>query len=502
MLYQLLVERARQFPNNPAVISGSRILTYEEFNTKATKMASYLQSLGLVAGQSIVLGIPPCADLHVAMFAATAMGLPSIPVLPSGKLSNAVVQEQPVVAIGDRQFLSGASERCPSLRYLIGWHRESGLEIRNSEKPFQRDKAFRKENIFAVSSSGTTGEPRLYFRSADMVVERVELRAQAHGIRPDDVLLATRPYNSSAAINNQVITPILTGCSVVVHESFERFKIVQSIPSSRVTVILAAPFFYETLVSLPQSFNCDLSSVRLCVAGGAPLAPSVARAFQERFGLTIHQWYAGSHIHPAFLYNVDGPPDCVGHIDGIFPARILGDNDQLLGPGETGEIVFYLPGIPEKWQPSVELNSHRRGEYLHTGDLGRTDAAGHVYVVGRKSAIIKVGGNRVEPAEIEDVLRHHPKVKEAVVFGTSVGHADEIVEAVVETGGDVDEIELLRYCSRQLDSFKCPRRITIKGSLGRTEQGKISREILKCLAWSAPFVGSESPWSDILTRFF
>ena len=475
MLYRLLGERAWQYPNEPAVISESRVLKYGELYAKATKAAAYLQSLGLREGQSIVLGMPPCADFHVAMFAAAAMGLPSITVLPSGKLSNTVIQEQPVIAIGDAQFLSRAAERCPSLRYLIGWDRGSGLDIPNSDKPFRRDKTFRKENIFAVSSSGTTGEPRLYFRSADMVVERVELRAQAHGIRRDDVLLATRPYNSSAAINNQVVTPLLAGCSIVVHESFERFKIVQSIASSRVTVILAAPFFYETLVSLPQSICCDLSSVRLCVAGGAPLAPSVARAFQKRFGLTIHQWYAGSHLHPAFMYNVDGPPDCVGRVDGIFPARILGDNDRILGPGQTGEIVFYLPAIPEQWQPSFERNSHRRGEYLHTGDLGRTDNAGHIYVVGRKSATIKVGGNRVEPAEIEDVLRRHPNVKQAVVFGTPAGHADEIVEAVVEASEAVEEAELLKYCAQQLDSFKCPRRITIKTSLGRTEQGKISR---------------------------
>jgi long-chain acyl-CoA synthetase len=498
MLYQLLTERARQDPGHLAIIGENRTVTYAELHARATDMAVHLQSLGLRAGQAIVLGMPPCVDFHAAMLGAAAMGLPSITVLPSGKLSNAVVEAQPVVAIGDRRFLSGASERCPSLRHLIGWQRGSGLGIPQSGKPLKRDTTFRKENILAVSSSGTTGEPRLYFRSAAMVVERVELRAQAHGIRADDVLLATRPYNSSAAINNQVVTPIVTGCSVVVHESFERFKIVRSISSSRVSVILAAPFFYETLLSLPHAVDCDLSSVRLCVAGGAPLAPSVARQFQERFGLIIRQWYAGSHMHPAFLYNAGGPPDCVGRLDGIFPARILGDNEQPLGSGETGEIAFYLPGFPEKWKPSVEGPPHRRGAYLYTGDLGRTDEAGHVYVAGRKSAIIKVGGNRVEPAEVEDVLRRHPNVKQAVVFGTQVEHADEIVEAVVEASGAVEEGELLKYCARQLDSFKCPRRITIKTSLGRTEHGKISRVLLEWAAWSALFFGSDSLASALL----
>ena len=165
----------------------------------------------------------------------------------------------------------------------------------------------------------------------------------------------------------------------------------------------------------------------------------------------------------------------MGHVDGFFPACILGDNDELLKPGNIGEIAFHLPSIPEKWRQSVASNPNRRGEYLRTGDLGRTDSGGYIYVVGRKSAIIKVGGNRVEPAEVEDVLRHHPQVREALVFGSPTGNADEIVEAIVEAPEEVKESELLKHCAQHLDSFKCPRRITIKASLPRTEQGKVSR---------------------------
>jgi long-chain acyl-CoA synthetase len=231
--------------------------------------------------------------------------------------------------------------------------------------------------------------------------------------------------------------------------------------------------------------------VRLCVAGGAPLGRHVRQAFEERFSLKIHQWYAGSHIHPVFLHDVNGPGESVGRVDGIFPACILGDNNQSMGPGMVGEIAFHVPSIPEKWRKSVEANPNCRGEYLHTGDLGRIDAAGYIYVVGRKSAIIKVGGNRVEPAEVEDVLRRHPQVREALVFGTGTSNADQLVEAIVEASGELDETELMRFCAQHLDAFKCPRRISIKANLPRNEQGKVSRRLVDSLILLSPFVGPE-----------
>jgi long-chain acyl-CoA synthetase len=494
MLFRLLAEKAAQYPDKVAVIGESRRLTYRELYEEATNTASYLQSLALATDRPVILGMPPSPELHSSMFGVSALGVPSITVLPTGKLSTTVVQAEPAVAIGDAAFLAVASERCPSLRHLVVWRRESGLDIPKMGKPFPRPNLFRDENIFAVSSSGTTGEPKLYFRSAEMVVERSGLRAQAHAIAPEDVLFAARPYNNSVAINNQVVIPVLTGSSIVVHESFERFKIARAIEAHRVTVLLAAPFFYETLASIPRSETFDFSSVRLCVAGGAPLAPQVAQAFEERFGLAIHQWYAGSHIHPVFLFNAEGPPASVGHMNGTFPARILGDNEEFLEAGAIGEIAFPLPEMPEKWRRSLATNPNRRGEYLYSGDLGRADKAGYIYVVGRKSAIIKVGGNRVEPAEVEDVLRRHPQVREALVFGSATGNADQIVEAAVEASSELQEAELLRYCAQHLDAYKCPRRITIKERLPRNEQGKISRRMFESLIWIAPLVNPEMAW--------
>ncbi len=130
---------------------------------------------------------------------------------------------------------------------------------------------------------------------------------------------------------------------------------------------------------------------------------------------------------------------------------------------------------PPLWRQTLEANPNVRNGYLRSGDLGRFDAAGNVYVVGRRSPFIKVGANRVEPAEVENVLRLHPSVSEALVYGVKIGAIEEAVHADVIAAGAVSERELADFCRQRLDGYKCPRRIFIKDDLPRNAHGKIIR---------------------------
>jgi long-chain acyl-CoA synthetase len=110
--------------------------------------------------------------------------------------------------------------------------------------------------------------------------------------------------------------------------------------------------------------------------------------------------------------------------------------------------------------------------------LGKYDASGNVYVVGRKSPFIKVGGNRVEPAEVEFVLRSHPQVREALVYGAPLGDVDEMVAATVVLEGEVSREDLLRHCASRLDGYKCPTKIEFRDALPRSAHGKILRTVV------------------------
>ncbi|MGH7828708.1 MAG: AMP-binding protein, partial [Candidatus Binatia bacterium] len=198
----------------------------------------------------------------------------------------------------------------------------------------------------AVSSSGTTGIPSLYFRSAELLLERARMRAQILGITAQDILLATRPLNNGSSINTYVLVPLVAGGQVAVREKFQRFAFVQAIAQEKVTVLYTVPLVFEMLASLPAAQAVDFSSLRLCISAGAPLARSVSERFQQRFGIPIRQVYGGSHIHPIFTYSHSSLPGPVGHVSGPFPMAIVDDRGTALGPGEVGEIAFDYARIP------------------------------------------------------------------------------------------------------------------------------------------------------------
>ncbi|MGH7784889.1 MAG: class I adenylate-forming enzyme family protein, partial [Candidatus Binatia bacterium] len=272
-----------------------------------------------------------------------------------------------------------------------------------------------------------------------------------------------------------VVVPLVTGCKVVVHERFERFKAIEAIAKERVTILYAVALVFELLTAIPPSHPIDFSSLRLCISGGGPLSKYIYERFYERFAIQIRQRYGATQIIPAFTYNIAGVPGAVGQVSGPFPVGVMNENGKPAAVDQIGEVVFDVSRFPPKWKKFFHNHPHRRGRYIFTADLGRLDDQGNLFIVGRKSSFIKVGGNRVEAAEVENVLRTHPKVKEASVFPIRAGQIDEAVGAVVIPAGKIDRRELLEYCAQRLDPYKCPRQLQFKKSLPRNENGKVIR---------------------------
>jgi long-chain acyl-CoA synthetase len=155
---------------------------------------------------------------------------------------------------------------------------------------------------------------------------------------------------------------------------------------------------------------------------------------------------------------------------------IVDQRGQKLPPDTIGEIIFDLTKIKDPfWKNCLKKNPNRRGSYVHSGDLGKTDADGNLYVVGREAPFIKVGANRVAPAEVESVLRSHGKVREAIAFAINPGQSDEAVGVVVVPRGNLTVRELQGYCLEHLDSYMCPRQIEFRKSLPMNSQGKVIR---------------------------
>jgi acyl-coenzyme A synthetase/AMP-(fatty) acid ligase len=474
VLFDCLTTRADVYGNKPAVIGENRTLTFKQLLEEAKSVAVLLKSGGLRLGDVLLLGIPPSPEFYVVFHAAAALGIITLPVLPSGKIPATIINLHATAAAGSAVFLRQVRSQCPSVQLELPWERDRGLAVSSQAGELRRSQVLRDEKIIGVSSSGTTGEPTIYYRSVELLVRRAELRAQSLGITPDDVLLSARPFNSGSSINSHVIMPLLAGCSIAVQEKFQRFQAAEIIQREKVSVLYSVPFIFELLASIPPEYPVNLSSLRLCISGSAPLAKSVASSFCERFGIEIRQRYGGSHIHPAFTFNFKGVPGAVGQTYGPFPIMILDNDEQPAPPDHIGEIVFDYDRVESSWQKYLAENPNRCGRYIHTGDLGRADSDGNVFVVGRKSPFIKVRGNRVEPAEVEAVLRSYPKITEAIVYGKAVDGNEE-VHAIVVSNGTVSRRDLLHHCAERLDGFKCPRKIEFRSEIPRNDHGKVDR---------------------------
>jgi long-chain acyl-CoA synthetase len=478
VVYRLLQKQARRYGSKAAIIGQERTLSYRELLGEVDQAAVYLQARGLQIGDSMILGVAPCPDYYVIFFAACALGLKVMPVLPSGKIPQVIVDGKPRVAVGEAGFLAQAGRQCAALTESIPWNRKDGLKVPATQVRFARPGIFRNQPVIGVSSSGSTGTPSIYARSAELLIRRAQFRARCLEITEGDVLLSVRPLTSGSSISSQVILPFVAGGTVVVQERFQRFAAAKAVAKERVTVLYSVPFIFELLASMPADCFVDFSSLRLCISAGAPLSAAVANAFFERFGIQIRQIYGGSHIHPAFTYNARGVPRAVGQTHGPFPIAILDDEGKAVENEKIGEIVFDFSCVARPWKKFLRANPHRRGRYIYTGDLGRIDDAGNVFVVGRKSKFIKVRGNRVEPAEVEDVLRSHPDVKEAFVFALDPGAPGEAVGAIVVPHRRVTPTTLLKFCAQRLEGYKCPRKLELRDSVPHTAHGKIARFVL------------------------
>lgn len=476
MLYQALVRQARRQPRKTAVIGERRRLTYEQLLREVRQAALYFRRCRLGSGDRLILGIPPCPEFYILFYAAAAVGVATIPMSPSGSLPQQAKSLDAAAVAGDKTFLAKARRAGLEVRQAIVWGKESGLSIPRTSENFVRAKTIRKAPVLGSFTSGTTGQPELFLRTVEVLSRRATLGAGAWGVRAHDILLSTGPFTSGVNAVYHLVVPIVVGCSVVVLEKFDRRKAVAAIAANRVTWIFAVPLIFDILARLPSGYRPDFSSLKRCSSVGAHLPRSIYDAFYKKFAVRIGQGYGGTDFALAFTVNRAGLPDAVGHRKGLFPVNIVDDKAAPVRNGEIGEIVFDIPRVKDPVaRTALRKNLKRRGRYIFTGDLGRFDHDGNLYVVGRKSSLIKVGANRVIPAEVENVLRSHPRVREALVVPLRPGSTDEAVGAIVVRNSRITADKLLRYCAERLENYKCPREIVFRKNLARNQHGKIVR---------------------------
>jgi acyl-coenzyme A synthetase/AMP-(fatty) acid ligase len=261
-----------------------------------------------------------------------------------------------------------------------------------------------------------------------------------------------------------------------------------------VTFLITVPTAISALMQRPV--NADLSSLKLAFSGSAPLPVELFNRFEKAAGLTIIEGYGLTEATCLVAVNPPGGDRKIGSVGVPFPytrVRIIDPHNQVdVGPDEVGEICVSSPGIAERIYTDAAKNAeilypaaHGEGPWLRTGDLGRRDADGYVWITGRAKDVIIRGGHNIDPAEIEEAVCRHPAVAICGAIGQPDGHAGEVPAVYVEliAGASVTEEELLEHARAQIhERAAIPKHIEILPELPKTAVGKIFKPDLRKLA--------------------
>jgi long-chain acyl-CoA synthetase len=349
-------------------------------------------------------------------------------------------------------------------------------------------------------TSGTTGPSKGAMNTHGGIVFTSEVFREWLHAGPDDVIFALAPLFHITGMIAHIGISFSAASPLVLAYRFDASETCRLVEHHRVSFMLGAITAYIAIAADQASERYDLSSITKAYSGGAPVPPSIVEAFEQRTGIAIRTAYgltettAPTHVTPLGRRPpVDAESGALAAGIPVFNtrARIIGERGEELVCGEIGEVVLSGPQvIPGYWNNPEESERAIRDGELRTGDVGKIDEHGWLYIVDRKKDLIIASGYKVWPREVEDVLYEHPSVREAAVIGVPDAYRGETVHAFVSPrpGDAVEPAELMRFCRERLAAYKCPRVVTLLDDLPKSPAGKILRRSIRELATHDPGV--------------
>jgi acyl-CoA synthetase (AMP-forming)/AMP-acid ligase II len=332
-------------------------------------------------------------------------------------------------------------------------------------------------------TSGTTGLPKgVAIRHRNVALIPGEPHPNLNG----NSWLHASPLFTFAGIGF-IYNPMQLGLTGIYQPRFDAGRWLEVVEEHRPQCVFLVPSMAQLLVAHPRWADAQLSSIELCAIGSAPLAPATLRAMQERMPeASVSNSYGMTEAGPAFCAMPKGESlkriGSVGQPMAPLELRFVDEDDKDLPAGEVGEILLRMPGREREYYDNPEATAQTWQEgWLRTGDLGRLDADGYLYIVGRKKDVIIRGGNNIYAQDVESVLHDHPDVVEAAVVG--IPHAvlgEDVAAAVVLGAGATASPEDIReFCAERLADYKVPRRVEFVDELPRNATGKVVKAELR-----------------------
>ena len=492
-IVDLLERNAALYPGRTAVaVVDGPSLTFAELRDRVRRVAGGLQAAGVGHGDRVALMAGNGTVFFDAYLAVAYLGAAAVPIntqLADEEVQYILGNAEPVLTIAEMVYADRLSAMNTAGSVIeVG---TAGYEDLLSAAPLAGvDQSDESDTALIIYTSGTTGRPKGVCLTQRGLAFNGLTMALVQRFRPDDVFLSTTPLYHAAA-GTRVSSMLADGQTHVVLRSFSPESFFAAVAEHRVSISILVPAQLRRILDHPGFDEADLSSLRLIVYGAAPTAGPLIRQAYERFGCGLYQGYGISECvtnltgllpedHDKAMAGRHELLDSCGRIVPGVRIELHDDTGALVAPGEVGEIwVKSEKVMAGYWRNPGQTAEALVDGWLRTGDLGRMDADGYLYIVGRAKDMLISGGVNVYPSEIEAVLYDHPAIAEVAVVGRPDPDWGERPVAFVELRPGETLDGLPAWCAERLAKIKVPEEFIAVDSFPRTVTGKIRKVELR-----------------------
>ncbi|WP_078595109.1 long-chain-fatty-acid--CoA ligase [Evansella clarkii] len=527
-LQYYLKRAAERFPDKSALNFMGKEMTYSEVYEASLKLANQLRSLGVEEGDRVAIMLANSPQSVVSYYAALFAGaivVQTNPLYVEREIEHqmndsgakvmicldlvyprvAKVKEKTplehIIVTGIKDFLPFPK----NLIYPFIQKKNTGISVNlqygaklhsfvellqkgSAEEIVLKHEIDPKEDLALLQyTGGTTGPAKgVMLTHYNLVVNTQQCEQWMYKLKPgEEVVLAALPFFHVYGMTTVMNLSIRMGFKMIIMPKFEPKDILKAIEKHKATLYPGAPTMYIGLLNHPNIKNHDLSSIKACISGSAPLPVEVQTKFEEVTNGRLVEGYGLTETSPVAVANLLWEHRKTGSIGLPWPdtdvAILSAETGEPAGPNEIGEIMIKGPQVMKGyWNRPEETQAVFKDDWFLSGDMGYMDEDGFFYIVDRKKDMIIAGGFNIYPREIEEVLYEHEDVQEVCVIGVPDPYRGETVKAFIvpKEGRKIDEKDLEEFSREHLASYKIPRIYEFRNELPKTMVGKILRRVL------------------------
>jgi fatty-acyl-CoA synthase len=497
-----LARRELYSPDKLAFIDAGKSpewrLTYRQANQRANRLSNWLKSQDVGKGDRVAILAKDGYEHLDVFFACSKLGAIHTALnwrLHWQELLDIFKNTTPKILIFSDDFLENViqltSEYPLTTLHLDGdgphnsLHFESTLQA-TSDSAVTCETLEAEDTAALIFTGGTTGLPKAAEVSHRMIAWNT-LNTVIHDITHNDIYLNVFPMFHTGGLFVYTLPQVIFGGTTIFVHEFKPEQVLELLEREKVTVFAAVPTMYQMLTQADNWEQVDLSSLRFCTSGGAPLPVSLVEKYTAEKGIRFKQGFGMTEFGPGIF--ALAPEDAIrkagsiGRPNFYVDAQIIDDGDRFLGPNEAGELVLKGPSYCSGYFNNPEATAETVDErgFFHTGDVAQYDDEGYFFIVDRKKDMFISGGENVYPAEIEKVLYQHTAVHMCAVIGLPDPKWGEVGKACVVLKPDTSamEEELIQFMADRLAKYKVPKSVTFMDALPISAAGKILKRELR-----------------------